>query len=301
MRLSGSLRRHRWLVIGCWLAALVPSLFLALSGPNNLTGGGFDVPGSQSLQVQYQLEDHFPGQGASPLALVAAPRADATYADMTAAVAQLEQTAREVPSVSIVPNPVQPAPAPDRPYVVSLRLDFDNTGAVDVARQLRKAVGVSGDQPGATDNGRVRLYVIGQGALGAAAQSSTRSDIAAAEKWNLPIVLVILVAVFGSLAAAAIPLALGISTVVVSMGVVFLLAHVTQMSVFVTSTVSMFGIALAIDYSLFILMRFREELRAGRDANQAADAAMSTSDRTISGASTGRVRLTIAVAMGPSS
>ena len=49
------------------------------------------------------------------------------------------------------------------------------------------------------------------------------------------------------------------------------------MSVFVTSTVSMFGIALAIDYSLFILMRFREELRAGRDPAQAADAAMATS------------------------
>ena len=49
------------------------------------------------------------------------------------------------------------------------------------------------------------------------------------------------------------------------------------MSVFVTSTVSMFGIALAVDYSLFILMRFREELRAGRDPEQAADAAMATS------------------------
>jgi len=51
----------------------------------------------------------------------------------------------------------------------------------------------------------------------------------------------------------------------------------TEMSVFVTSTVSMFGIALAVDYSLFILMRFREELRSGREPAQAADAAMATS------------------------
>ena len=98
----------------------------------------------------------------------------------------------------------QPAPAPDRPYVVTLRLDFDNTGAVDVARQLRSKIGVVGDQPGKTENGRVRLYVIGQGALGAAAQTSTKQDIAAAERWNLPIVLIVLVAVFGSLAAAKI-------------------------------------------------------------------------------------------------
>jgi RND superfamily putative drug exporter len=277
MRLSGSLRRHRWLVFSCWLLALVPSVALALTQSNHLTGGGFDVAGSQSLRVQYELEDHYPQLGASPLALVAAPRADASYADMAAAVAQLEQAAREVPSLEVVSNPNQPGPAPDRPYVVSLRLGFNNTGAVDTARQLRTKVGVAGDQPGRTADGRVKLYVIGQGALGAAAQTSTKHDIAAAERWNLPIVLTILVVVFGSLAAAAIPLALGVFTVVVTMGVVYLLSMVTTMSVFVTSTVSMFGIALAIDYSLFILMRYREELRSGRDPDQAADAAMGTS------------------------
>ena len=87
----------------------------------------------------------------------------------------------------------------------------------------------------------------------------------------------VLLAVFGSLAAAAIPLALGVCTVVVTMGLVYVLSAFMQISVFATSTVSMFGIALAIDYSLFILMRFREELRAGRDPQQAADAAMATS------------------------
>lgn len=61
------------------------------------------------------------------------------------------------------------------------------------------------------------------------------------------------------------------------MGVVFWLSSFFTMSVFVTSTVSMFGIALAIDYSLFILMRFREELRANRDVSQATDASMATS------------------------
>ena len=277
MRLSGNLRRHRWLVFACWLLALLPSIYLAMTQSNQLTGGGFEVTDSQSLHVQNQLEEQFAEQGASPLALVAAPRADASYDDMAAAVAQLEQAATQVPSVDVVTNPTQPAPAPDRPYVVSLRLGFDNSGAVDVARQLRTKIGVEGSQPGAIENGRVRLYVIGQGALGAAAQATTKHDIAAAERWNLPIVLMVLVAVFGSLAAAAIPLAFGICTVAVSMGVVYLLSTVTTMSVFVTSTVSMFGIALAIDYSLFILMRFREELRAGRDPDQATDAAMATS------------------------
>ena len=126
-------------------------------------------------------------------------------------------------------------------------------------------------------NGRVRLYVIGQGALSTAAAANTKHDIAKAEQWNLPIILIVLLAVFGSLAAAAIPLALGICTVAITMGLVYLLSAYTTMSVFVTSTVSMFGIALAVDYSLFILMRFREELRAGRQPQEAVDAAMATS------------------------
>lgn len=277
MRLSSNLRRFRWLVFSCWLLALVPAIVVALVGSHNLTGSGFDVPGSQSLYVDQELQKNFAEQGATPLALVAAPRADATYADMNAAVNQLRQVAERVPSVTVISNPASSGPQPDRPYVVSLRLDYNNTGAVDVATQLREAIGITGDRPGYTDNGRVRLYVVGQGALGAAAQISTKHDIAEAERWNLPIVLIVLLLVFGSLAAAAIPLALALCTVTVTMGIVYWLSTVTTMSVFVTSTVSMFGIALAVDYSLFILMRFREELRGGRNIGQATDAAMATS------------------------
>lgn len=277
MRLSSNLRRFRWAVFGVWALLLIPSIYLAVSQSSNLTGGGFEVEGSQSLHVQYELEDHFPDQGASPLALVAAPRADASYDDMTAAVAHLEQIAAQVPSVTIAPTPQQPPPQPDRPYVVTLSLDFDNTGATDIAKELRTRVGIDGEDPGEFRDGKVKMYVIGQGALGAAASQAIKTDIAQAEQWNLPIVLIVLLAVFGSLAAAAMPLLLGICTVAVTMGLVYALSTVTTMSVFVASTVSMFGIALAVDYSLFILMRFREELRAGRDPQQAADAAMATS------------------------
>ncbi len=277
MRLSSNLRRYRWAVFLAWLLVLAPAVLVSLHESNNLTGGGFEVTGSQSLHVQRELETHYPDEGASPLALVAAPRDGATVEDMVAAVDLLKKKAAEVPSVSVPPDPTQLPPRAERPYVIPLKLDFNNSGAVDVAKQLRSKVGIHGDQPGHLDNGRVDLYVIGQGALGAAAQANTKHDIAEAEQWNLPIILVVLLAVFGSLAAAAMPLILGIVTVAVSMGLVFVLSMHTTMSVFVTPTVSMFGIALAVDYSLFILMRYREELRAGRDAKQATDAAMATS------------------------
>src|SRR5271168_2883471 len=277
MRLSRSLRRYRWFVFAGWLLALLPAVYLVMSESGNLTGGGFEVAGSQSLLVHDQLQEQYHDLGASSLALVAAPRPDATYQDINDAVAQLRQIAGEFPGVIEKPNTTQRPPQPDRPYVVSLRPDARNSGTSDVAKRLREKVGVIGDQSGQTANGKVRLYVIGQGALSAAAAANTKHDIAEAERWNLPIILMVLLAVFGSLAAAAIPLALGVCTVVVTMGLVFLLSSFTTMSVFVTSTVSMFGIALAVDYSLFILMRFREELRAGREPSEAVDAAMATS------------------------
>jgi heme transporter len=278
MRLSSNLRRFRWLVFTGWLLALIPAIYLTMTQSGHLTGGGFEVAGSQSLRVHDELEAHYPDQGTSPLALVAAPRADASYEDMNAAATFLQQVAGQVSDVAVVQTPTQPAPQPDRPYVVSLRLDSsNNSSASDAAKKLRAKVGVRGDRPGQMENGRVRLYVIGQGALSTAAAANTKHDIAAAERWNLPIILIVLLAVFGSLAAAAIPLALGICTVAITMGLVYLLSTYTTMSVFVTSTVSMFGIALAVDYSLFILMRFREELRAGRQPQEAVDAAMATS------------------------
>src|SRR5271167_4780589 len=278
MRLSSNLRRFRWLVFTGWFLALLPAIYLVMTQSGHLTGGGFDVPGSQSLRVHDQLEAHYPDQGTSPLALVAAPRADASYEDMNAAAGFLQQVAKQMTDVAVVPNAAQPSPQPDRPYVVSLRLDSsNNASASDAAKKLRVKIGVQGERPGQMADGRVRLYVIGQGALSTAAAANTKHDIAKAEQWNFPIILIVLLAVFGSLAAAAIPLALGICTVVLTMALVYLLSTHVTMSVFVTSTVSMFGIALAVDYSLFILMRYREELRAGRDAKQATDAAMATS------------------------
>ena len=84
--------------------------------------------------IHDQLEAHYPDQGTSPLALVAAPRADASYEDMNTAAGFLQQVAKQLPDVVVVPNPAQPSPQPDRPYVVSLRLDgANNNSASDAA------------------------------------------------------------------------------------------------------------------------------------------------------------------------
>ena len=109
MRLSRSLRRYRWLVFAGWLLTLVPAIYLAMTQSGNLTGGGFEVAGSQSLRVHDQLEEQYHDLGASSLALVAAPRPDASYEDMNNAVAQLRQIAGEFPGVTEKSTPTQRA------------------------------------------------------------------------------------------------------------------------------------------------------------------------------------------------
>ena len=124
MRLSRNLRRFRWLVFASWLLALVPAIYLALAQSGHLTGGGFDVAGSQSLLVHDQLEAQYHDLGASSLALVAAPAPGRQLPGhercRRAAAADRRLS---FPAWPRCPTPPSDRREPDRPYVVSLRLD----------------------------------------------------------------------------------------------------------------------------------------------------------------------------------
>ncbi len=87
------------------------------------------------------------------------------------------------------------------------------------------------------------------------------TDLRRIEAIVLPLVLLLLVLVFGSLVAAALPLAVGLLAVANGVGATFLLSRVTPVSVYATNVVSMIGLGVAIDYALFIVTRFREEIR----------------------------------------
>ena len=118
----------------------------------------------------------------------------------------------------------------------------------------------------------VELHLVGQQALWAGMQDLTKErPRVAPSAIGFPIVLLILLAVFGSLAAAALPLALGFASVADHRRRHLLpLARRSTMSVFVTNVASMIGIGVAVDYSLFVLARYREEIRGGREPRRGA-------------------------------
>ncbi len=274
LKLDALLRRHRLVVLGLWVAALVAAVPLAAKQSDNLTGGGFGVPGSQSKLVEDRLPQDFPEQSRTTLAAVLRPERDATRQDLRAALHRLDRATERVDDVALSEQAERGAAAaarPDRPLVVPLDAAVNEYGATDVARDLRKELRVGEPAGGVTP------HLVGQGALWSGLQEVAKEDVQAAELRGFPIVAVVLLGVFGSLAAALLPLALGAGSVIVTGALIYLLTTVTEMSVFVTNMASMVGIGVAVDYSLFVLARYREEVRSGRPPEEARGVAMATS------------------------
>jgi uncharacterized membrane protein YdfJ with MMPL/SSD domain len=272
--LAGLIARRRWLVIGAWLGIVAFSLPLAARQTEDLSGGGFDVPGSQSEAVEQAVTSDFTSSDRGRLALALRPQPGLSPEAASAAV---DRTAAEVAAVdgaSLAPEVAaraKPELAAGRVAVAPIDAEGDSDALVDTAADLRGEL-----SPGKASGG-VTPYLVGQPAMWAALAEVSKEDLQSAEGTGFPIVALILIAVFGSLAAASLPLALGFVAVTITGAIIYLLSQQMEMSVFVTNMASMIGIGVAVDYSLFILARFRESVRSGRSSAEARAEALSTS------------------------
>ena len=282
LRLDALVRRRRPVVLAIWLALVAVAAPLAMRQSERLTGGGFEVPGSQSAAVQEALGRDFRTGEARMLGAVLVPRPGATADGMRAALARLRAAAAATGEAALTPAAQRRAEAQlradgVRPLVVPLATSVTDTGAIDLAVELRRELGISGGRGRPAVAQGVATHLIGQAALWAGMQDLTKEDLLEAEVTGFPLVLLILLAVFGSLVAALLPIALGVVAVTITGALIYLLSLVTDMSVFVTNMASMIGIGVAVDYSLFVLARYREEVRAGRTPDQARAVALATS------------------------
>ena len=273
-RLTAFLERRRWVVLGAWLLILVAAAPFAARQTEHLTSGGFTVPGSGSDAVDRALAG-FEGAQRESLAVVVAQRPDGSPASVRAAIDRADAAAARLSLVELSDRAEAAAKrdagrSPITVAVLDVAGDRDQTA--DLATHLREAVG-AGEGP--VDG--AETYLVGQQALWAGMQDLSKEDLAAAETTGFPIVMLILLGVFGSLAAAALPLALGFVSVLITGAAIFFLSQAMEMSVFTTNVASMIGIGVAVDYSLFVLARYREEVRAGASPEAARRAAMRTS------------------------
>jgi uncharacterized membrane protein YdfJ with MMPL/SSD domain len=271
-RLAGFLERRRRLVLAAWILVLLAALPFAAKQTDHLTSGGFEVPGSQS-QVVSENVTRFEGAQRDQLAVVLARREGAGAAPVRAQVDRVGRIAAELPHVELSPAAAAAAKrdaASASITVVPLRVSGDRDQSADMAVDFRAELLAGG-------HGVVEPHLVGQQAMWAGMQDLTKEDLESAERIGFPVVLIILLAVFGSLAAAALPLALGFASVTITGAIIFFLSQATAMSVFVTNIASMIGIGVAVDYSLFVLARYREEIRRGAERADARRIALRTS------------------------
>jgi RND superfamily putative drug exporter len=265
-------RRRRW-VLAAWVAIVVLALPFASKQTDHLTGGGFDVPGSQSMKVSESLQEDF-GSQADGIAVVLKAAPGATAAQRDRAVARVRAQVAKLAEVTLPPAAAARARRQLRGSDVALlplRSDLSSDELIDQAKTLREDL-----EPGTAAAG-VTPYLVGQPTIWAGMQEISKEDLAQAESSGFPIVAIILLVVFGSLAAAALPLALGFVSVLVTGALIYFISLQMTTSVFVTNMASMIGIGVAVDYSLFILARYREEREAGRGKRESRALALSTS------------------------
>jgi uncharacterized membrane protein YdfJ with MMPL/SSD domain len=275
-RLALLVRARRKLVIAIWAGLLVAAVPFASQQTKHLTSGGFQVPGSGSDEVDRQIS-RFAGQSTEQLGVVLESRGG-DPAQLRAAVDRVAAAAREAEHVDLAPEAAEQAKqaaAGDRVLVVPLVVDGTVDEILQASKDLREALRV-----GEVSDG-VQPYVVGQQALWAGMQELQKEDLEKAEMTGFPVILIVLLAVFGSVLAAMLPAGLAITAVVLSGAVIYFLSLSLTMSVFVTNITSMLGIGVAVDYSLFLLSRYRDELHAGKNREEALDVAMRTSGATV--------------------
>src|SRR6476646_83689 len=266
-------RRRRWVVAAWVLIVLVASPF-AMSQTDHLTGGGFDVPGSQSMKVSESLQEDF-GSQADGISVVLKAEPAATAAERDAAVVRVQKEVASLDDDVTLP-PATAAQARRElqgtdVVLVPLRSNLSSDELIDPAATIREDI-----ELGTADAG-VTPYIVGQPTIWAGMQEISKEDLSQAEGTGFPIVAIILLVVFGSLAAAALPLALGFVSVFVTGALIYFISLEMTTSVFVTNMASMIGIGVAVDYSLFILARYREEREAGHDKSESRALSLSTS------------------------
>ncbi|MGY2061915.1 MMPL family transporter, partial [Nocardia gipuzkoensis] len=149
----------------------------------------------------------------------------------------------------------------------------DDTVSMKAAGEIQRAV--------STTSGEVTVRVGGFAGETYDTNTGAAKDLALAEGVALPLTFLVLILVFGSLVAAALPLVIGLFSIVTTLGILEAVTTFTDVSIFALNMTTVLGLALAIDYSLLMVSRYREEIEAGLDHRAATIRTVRTAGRTV--------------------
>jgi RND superfamily putative drug exporter len=269
--LAAASARHPWRAIGAWMVAAIAAVAaIAVLLGGVLTTDGEPTNDPQSLRAKDALLSAIPPRdgGATDVIVIQADSDGATEAELRTFVARVTQTSPELGASVLGEITVS---ADGRAALIRLALEDDaRTEAVleevlEADARAGFSVAIAGDETLDHDFNLLSQEDLEKGEL----------------QFGLPAALIILLLVFGAVVAGLVPLLMAIVSIVVALGLVALIAQQFELSVFVVNMLTGMGLALGIDYSLFVVSRFREERGRGLERQEAIAVSGATASRAV--------------------
>ena len=274
-----SLRSPRIILAVAALVAVFTAVF-GIPVANHLSSGGFQDPGSESARAARLLAEKF-GQSDQQLLITVTDPAGATSDAASTVGADIVSRLDASPNVLTVTSPWTSPPAAagellsadgQTGLVVATMAGGENkaqTYAAELAGQ------VVGQRDGVTVRAGGSSMIIRQ------INEQTTDDLVRMEAIAIPLSFLVLVWVFGGLLAASLPMVVGLMAILGAMSVLRLLTGFTEVSIFALNITTALGLALAIDYTLLIVSRYRDEIAAGAGRDAALVRTLCTAGRTV--------------------
>src|SRR5258708_8344249 len=267
--------RFRWLIVGLWMVAIAIALPFAPQVTQVLRAGGLVSPDFESQRAIYLVTQKLHFNPTIVQVIFTSSRYSADSPEFTQEVQQALTGVRgwsEVSGViSFTDNPRQISLDRHDAYVnVLLKPDPDT--APKLVPELERRLQTVPDLQTLIGGGPVFFADI---------QLVSERDLRRAEILAFPFALIALLLVFRSVVAAVLPALVGGSAVGVTLALIFGLGHLTTFSIFVLNITTLFGLGLGVDYSLFMVSRFREELAHGRSVDDAVAISVATAGRAV--------------------
>ena len=265
-----------------WLVAIAIVLFTVIGGAwgagvfGQLSQGGYEDPGSEAARATATAKEALGRQGGDLAVIYTVPTGTV---DDAAVTTKITERLRALPTDKVErvlsywdTKAPQFADADKKRglAVITLRSGDENE-KIGQYPELRDKLQVDG----------VRTEIAGFVPMAAAINETTQTDLIKAELVSVPLTLILLVVIFGGLVAASLPVAVGGLAILGSLGVIRIISSFTEVSTFAVNVASLLGLGLAIDYGLFMVGRFREEIAAGRTTPDAVRRTVATAGRTV--------------------
>jgi RND superfamily putative drug exporter len=269
--------RHRKTMLVATVVGLVAAIVVGVGVFSRLSNGGFDDPNAESTRAVDLLADEFDTGGADLVAIVTTPTGTV---DDLAVVAAGEELTNELADAEGTDDVASywslGSPEDGRRALILVRFPGD----VDDPERTEYVEAVLDEYGGVERNG-VRIDLAGREAVFTEVGETIEGDLARAESIAVPLTLLLLIFVFGGVIAAGLPVLIGMVSVFGAFLVLYITTLFTDVSIFSINLVTALGLGLAIDYSLFIVSRFREEMARGRTVDESVVRTVETAGRTV--------------------